>query len=292
MSKPILVSCDSACDLSLELREQYGIEITHMFIHEGEKIFRDGVDITPDDIYRIYEETGLLPQTASISPDEYYRFFKEHTDRGEAVVHIALSSGISSTCQNAMLAASELENVHVLDSLALSCSGGLLATQACRLREDGLDAEDIAAVIGERIGRTSTSFIVGNLTYLAKGGRCSSVAALGANLLGIKPAVEMGGGTLAVGKKYRGTVKSAFEKFLQDKLALAAEKSDGGSCCVYHAGIDPALFDHLVEMTKDAGIFQEVITARAGSIISAHCGRETIGFTFQMGPDERHTDLR
>ncbi|MBQ9268179.1 MAG: DegV family protein [Oscillospiraceae bacterium] len=281
MRKPVLVSCDSACDISPELREQYGVEVTPMYIHEGDKTFRDGVDITPEDIYRIYEETGLLPQTSAISPDEYYQFFKRFTDQGFAVIHIALSSGISSTCQNAGLAASELEDVYVLNSLALSCSGGLLAAQACRMRDEGMDASKIAEEIERRIPRTSTSFIVGTLAYLAKGGRCSSVTALGANLLGIKPSVEMSGGTLSVAKKYRGKTGDCFVKFLRDKLALAAEESDGGSCCVYHAGIPADLFEQLVEITKESGIFQEVITARAGSIISSHCGPETIGFTYQ-----------
>ena len=279
--KPILVSCDSACDLSPEHREQYGIEITSMYVHEGEKAFRDGVDIRPEDIYRIYEETGLLPTTSAISPVEYYEFFKGWVDRGYAVVHIGLSSGISSTCRNAALAAEELEDVFVLDSQALSCSGGLLAVQACRLRDSGMDAAAVAAAIEARIPRTITSFIVGNLTFLAKGGRCSTVTALGANLLGIKPAVEMGKGVLTVGKKYRGKTEICFERFLMDKLEMAAEESDGGSCCVYHAGVDQDLFDHLVDMTRASGLFQEVVTARAGSIISSHCGRETIGFTFQ-----------
>ncbi len=281
MRKPVLVSCDSACDISPELREQYGVEVTPMYIHEGDKTFRDGVDITPEDIYRIYDETGLLPQTSAVSPDEYYQFFKGFTDRGLAVIHIALSSGISSTCQNAGLAASELEDVYVLDSLALSCSGGLLAAQACRMRGEEMEASQIAEEIARRIPRTSTSFIVGSLAYLAKGGRCSSVTALGANLLGIKPSVEMSGGTLSVAKKYRGKTGDCFVKFLQDKLVLAAAESDGGSCCVYHAGIPAELFDRLVEITKKSGVFQEVITARAGSIISSHCGPETIGFTYQ-----------
>ena len=281
MIKPVMVSCDSACDISPSLREEYGIEVTPMYIHEGENTFRDGVDITPEDIYRFYDETGMLPQTSAISPDEYSQFFRRFTDRGYAVVHIALSSGISSTCQNAMLAASELEDVYVLDSLALSCSGGLLAAQACRLRDEGMEVSGIAQEIGRRIPLTSTSFIVGGLTYLAKGGRCSSVTALGANLLGIKPSVEMSGGILSVGKKYRGRIDDCFVKFLNEKLMLAAEESDGGSCCVYHAGIPEELFDRLVEITRSSGIFREVITARAGSIISSHCGPETIGFTYQ-----------
>ena len=281
MSKPVLVSCDSACDLSPEMKEQYGIQVTHMYVHEGERTFRDGVDITPDDVYRIYEEEGILPKTSAIPPEEYFAFFKQYIDQGYAIVHIALSSGISATCQDAMLAASELEDVYVLDSLALSCSGGLLAVQACRLRDAGMEAKEIAEEIRKRIDVTNTSFIVGKLTYLAKGGRCSTVTALGANILNIKPAVEMAEGTLSVGKKYRGKTADCFEKFLADKLALAREESDGGVAAIYHAGIEPELFEHLRQIVVDSGIFQEVLTARAGSIISSHCGRETIGFTFQ-----------
>lgn len=281
MSKPILVSCDSACDLSPEMKARYGIDVTHMYVHEGDRTFRDGVDITPDDIYRIYEDEGILPKTSAIPPEEYLEFFKHYTDQGYAVVHIALSSGISATCQDAMIAASQLEDVYVLDSLALSCGGGMLAVQACRLRDAGLEAGEIAQKIQQYINVTNTSFIVSSLTYLAKGGRCSTVTALGANILNIKPAIEMAEGTLSVGKKYRGKAADCFEKFLADKLALAREESDGGVAAIYHAGIEPELFEHLRKQTEDSGIFQEVITARAGSIISSHCGRETIGFTFQ-----------
>jgi DegV family protein with EDD domain len=276
-----MVSCDSACDLAPQMQEKYGIAITHMYITQGDRTFRDGVDITPEDIYRTYDQQGILPQTAAIPPAEYQEFFKGYTDQGYAVVHIGLSSGISSTCQDAMLAASQLEDVYVLDSLALSCSGGLLAIQACRLRDQGLSAQEIAEKISKKIPVTNTSFIVANLTYLAKGGRCSTVTALGANILGIKPAIEMANGTLSVGKKYRGKMPEAFEKFLRDKLAQAQAESDGGTACIYHAGIDQALMDHLVEVVQSSGIFLEVLTARAGSIISSHCGPETIGFTYQ-----------
>lgn len=281
MTKPIMISCDSACDLSQEMRERYAIQITHMYIHLDGKTYRDGVDIVPEDIYATFREKTVLPSTSAIPPEEYKAFFESYTSQGYEVVHVALSSGISSTCQDAMIAASELEGVYVVDSQALSCSGGLLAVQACRMRDEGMTAKEIYSSLLSLRERTNTSFIVANLTFLAKGGRCSTATALGANLLGIKPAVEMAEGTLSVGKKYRGKTKACFEKFLEDKLSQAREESDGGMACVYHAGIEPELFDHLVEMTKASGIFAEVLTARAGSVISSHCGQETIGFTFQ-----------
>ena len=281
MPKPIMVSCDSACDLSPEMRERYAIQVTSMYIHQDGKVYRDGIDISPDSIYDTYEKKGVLPTTSAIPPEEYREFFAQYTSQGFAVLHIGLSSGISSTCQDAMIAASELEDVYVVDSQALSCSGGLLAIEACRMRDEGMTAGEIYGALQELVERTNTSFIVGKLTYLAKGGRCSTVTALGANILGIKPAVEMAGGTLSVGKKYRGKTPDAFEKFLKDKLNLAQQEGDGGIACVYHAGIDEQLFAHLVKLTEESGIFREVLTARAGSIISSHCGRETIGFTFQ-----------
>ena len=213
MPKPIMVSCDSACDLSEEMRQRYAIQVTSMYIHQDGKVFRDGIDITPDDIYATYDEKGVLPTTSAIPPEEYREFFAQYTSRGFAVLHIGLSSGISSTCQDAMIAASELEDVYVVDSQALSCSGGLLAIEACRMRDEGMDIHEVYGAISALVDRTNTSFIVAKLTYLAKGGRCSTVTALGANILGIKPAIEMAGGTLSVGKKYRGKTPDAFEKF-------------------------------------------------------------------------------
>ncbi len=281
MNKPVLVSCDSACDLSPELREQYGIEVIAMYVNQGANTYRDGIDITPDDIYATYERDGVLPQTSAIPPEEYTVFFKSYTERGYAVVHVGLSTGVSCTCQNAAIAAAELEDVYVLDSLALSCGGGLLAIQACRMRDAGMEAREISHQIAKKIEVTRTAFIVGSLTYLAKGGRCSTVTALGANLLGIKPAIEMSEGTLSVGKKYRGKTEACFEKFLQEKLALARSESDRGTAFVYHAGISDDMLNYYVEMTKASGVFQEVISARAGSVISSHCGRETLGFTYQ-----------
>ena len=143
MPKPIMVSCDSACDLSEEMRQRYAIQVTSMYIHQDGKVFRDGIDITPDDIYATYDEKGVLPTTSAIPPEEYREFFAQYTSRGFAVLHIGLSSGISSTCQDAMIAASELEDVYVVDSQALSCSGGLLAIEACRMRDEGMDIHEV-----------------------------------------------------------------------------------------------------------------------------------------------------
>ncbi len=285
MANPIIISCDSACDVSPALQQQYGIQITHMYVHEGNRKFQDGIDITPEDIYRIYETESILPQTSAIPPAEYTEFFSRFVEQGYDVIHIAFTSGLSCTCQNAMLAAQSFDNVYVLDSLALSCGGALLVLQACRMRDAGMDAKAICQSITRQIPAIKTSFIVSDLTFLAKGGRCSSVAAFGANLLNIRPAIEMENGKLFVGKKYRGHSDVCYEKFLLDKLEEARQRSDCGIAYLYHAGIDTEIFQHLVDIATSANVFQEILTSRAGSIISSHCGRNTIGFSYQKALD-------
>ncbi|MBE5996531.1 MAG: DegV family protein [Lachnospiraceae bacterium] len=281
MKTPVIITCDSGCDLLPDLKKQYDVPVAHMYIRIGDDEYVDGVSITPDEIYQIYEEKGILPKTSAIPVPEYLDFFRHWTERGYAVIHIALSSEISCTCQNAVLAASELENVTVLDSLSLSCGGGLLVEKAYRLREEGLGAEEIAEEIRRTIALSRTQFIVSDLTFLAKGGRCSTVAALGANILRIKPEVIMNNGSLSVGRKFRGSEYHCYEHFIRQSLLEVSGTYAGGTAVVYHAGIDEALFAPLVDMAESTGLFEKVYTARAGSLISSHCGRHTVGFSYQ-----------
>lgn len=277
----IVITCDSACDISKKLRKTYGVLVTPMYIHQGDKVFRDGVDIRPDDIYKTVSKKHAMPQTAAIPPAEYFSFFAELTGKGCEVIHIALSSALSSTCANAMAAAEELPGVSVIDSKALSCAGGLLAVQAARLRDQGRSAGEIRAEIARLVPLTTTAFIVSDLNYLAKGGRCSTVTAVTGSVLGIKPAIDMREGKLSVGKKYRGSTEVCCEKFLRDQLALARETSDGGTVCLYHSGLEAKLFDKLEETVRGSGIFREILTDRAGGVISSHCGPNTLGFSYQ-----------
>ena len=281
MMRPVIITCDSGCDLIPELRQQYDIPVAHMYIRIGDTEYVDGISITPDEIYRIYEEKGVLPKTSAIPVPEYVDFFKYWTDRGFDVIHLALSSEISCTCQNAVLAAQELENVTVLDSLSLSCGGGLLVGKAYQLRDEGLSANEIAEELRRLISLSKTQFIVSDLTFLAKGGRCSTVTALGANILRIKPEVVMHNGALSVGRKFRGSEYHCYEHFMRQSLMEVPGTYAGGTAVVYHAGIDEALFAPLVDMAESTGIFEKVYTSKAGSLISSHCGRHTIGFSYQ-----------
>lgn len=277
----IVITCDSACDISKKLSKQYGVQVMPMYIHLGDRVFRDGVDIRPEDIYRAASKKGTMPQTAAISPAEYASFFAGITGKGSEVIHIALSSELSSTCANAMVAAAEMTGVSVIDSQALSCAGGLLAVQAARLRDSGKSRAEILEEITRLAPLTKTSFIASDLNYLAKGGRCSTVTAVTGSLLGIRPAIEMQDGKLSVGKKYRGSTEACCEKFLRDKLARAREDTDGGAVVLYHSGLEDRFFAKLEKTVRDSGIFREIFTDRAGSIISSHCGPNTLGFSYQ-----------
>ncbi len=280
MIKPVMITCDSGCDLLPESRLNNSIPVSHLYIRLGDTECIDGISITPDEIYRYYEETGRTPQTSAIPAAEYSDFFRFYTDRGYAVVHIALSSAISSTCQNAMLAASELSDVFVLDSLSLSCGGGLLAAKAAQLRDRGDSAQEIVEQMRRYIDLCKTSFIVGDLTFLARGGRCSTLSALGANILRIKPEITMQSGSLSVGRKFRGSEYHCYERFIKQALLEVPGACHGGTAVVYHAGVDDAVFAPLVDIVEASGLFSEVCTARAGSLISSHCGRNTIGFSY------------
>ena len=281
MPKPVIITCDSGCDPLPETIAAYHVPVAHMYIHLGEGEYRDGIDITPDFIYQTFEEKGILPQTAAIPSAEYAAFFGSWTSKGYDVIHLALSSEISCTCQNATLAAREMEGVTVLDSLSLSCGGGLMLEHAYKLREDGAAAEEIVSELQRMIEHSRTSFIVSDLTYLAKGGRCSSVTAFGANLLRIKPEVIMHDGALSVGRKFRGGEFHCYEHFMKQALLEVSGTCKGGTAVVYHAGIDDAYFEPLVDMAITTGIFSKVYTSRAGSLISSHCGQRTVGFSYQ-----------
>ena len=183
----IVITCDSTADLSIELRERYNISVLPLGVTLGDKAYKDGVDINPDEIYAHHTKTGELPKTTAANIDEFLTFFKPFVDAGKTVVHIALSSSLSSTFNNGRLAAMELENVYVIDSKNLSTGEGLLVVAAAEMAQKGMEAEEIVEAIEKLIPCVDASFVIDSLEYLHKGGRCSALAMLGANLLKLKP---------------------------------------------------------------------------------------------------------
>ncbi len=279
MSSKVTIASDSTTDLSPELVERVGLKILPLTVSLGDKHYRDGVDIDPDMIYAHYEKTGELPKTAAVNVNEFDDFFKAETDDGNSVVLFTISSDMSSTFNNARLAAQNYENVHVVDTRNLSTGGGLLVMAAHDMASVGMEAEQIAEACRDMASRVDASFVVDDLEFLYKGGRCSAIAALGANLLQLKPCIGVVNGKMGVGKKYRGKFGMTLKKYVEDQLKYIDE-IDTTRIFVTHAGCDEAIIRACVEAVKAYGVFNEVLVTRAGCTISSHCGRNTLGVLF------------
>lgn len=279
MSKHIIISSDSTCDLSQELIDRYQVRILPMGISLGDKIYRDGIDLTPDDIYAHHEKTGQLPKTSAINVAENMEYFEQLTEDGSAVIHFTISASMSSTYNNACVAAEEFEDVYVVDAKNLSTGNGLLVIAAAEMVQQGMEAKEIAQKVSELADHADASFVVDNLEYLAKGGRCSAVAAFGANLLQLKPCIYVKNGAMGVGKKYRGKYEKVLMSYVADRLANADD-----ICLdrvfVTHAGCAPKIVERVAEAVKNTLPFKEVLVTRAGCTISSHCGANTLGVLF------------
>ena len=279
MRKNIIISSDSTCDLSQELIDRYQIKIIPMGVSLGDNLYRDGFDITPDDIYAHHAKTGQLPKTSAINMAESAEYFAELTKGGSAVIHFTISSSLSATYNNARVAAEDFEDVYVVDSKNLSTGNGLLVIAAAEMAKQGLEAKEIAEKVRELADCVDASFVVDNLEYLAKGGRCSAVAAFGANLLQLKPCINVKNGAMGVGKKYRGKFEKVLIGYVAERLA-DKDNIDLDRVFVTHAGCDPQVVESVVTAVENTLPFKEVFVTRAGCTISSHCGANTLGVLF------------
>ena len=279
MKQNIIIASDSTCDLNEELIQRYQIKLLPLSVSLGDRTYTDGVDITPDLIYAHYEKTGELPKTSAINIAEFEDFFRQQTADGSAVVFFTISSEMSSTCSNAKIAAADFDSVYVVDTRNLSTGGGLLVTAAAELAAQGKSAKEIAETCETLAARVDASFVVDDLEFLHKGGRCSAVAAFGANLLQLKPCITVKDGKMGVEKKYRGKFPSVLEKYIQDRLGDASGIVPD-HVFVTHAGCDEEIVTRCVEQVKAIAPFREIHVTRAGCTVSSHCGRNTLGVLF------------
>ncbi len=275
----IIISSDSTTDLSVELREKYDVSIIPLGITLGTELYRDGVDITPDFIYEHHEKTGELPKTNAANVGEFIDYFSELVKDGDTVIHFSLSSSMSSTYSNACLAAEDVGNVYVIDSKNLSTGGGLLVIAAAEMVAAGKSAEETVEAVTAMAECVDASFVIDNLEYLHKGGRCSTLAMMGANLLKLKPCIEVKNGAMGVGKKYRGVYGRVLSEYVDERL-VNIDDIDTARVFVTHAGCDSEIVDAVAEQVKAKGIFDEVLVTRAGCTISSHCGANTLGVLF------------
>lgn len=277
--KKVLITCDSSCDIGPELCERYGIVLNPFTINLGDDSYVDGVDITPDDLYAFHDRTGQLPKTSATNVAEHTEFFKKHLEDAEELIFFTISAKMSANYQAAQLAAEELENVYVIDSANLSTGVGLLVLTAADMAEQGKSAAEISAEMERLRPMVNASFVIDSLEYLHKGGRCSALAALGANLLKLKPCIEVKNGAMGVAKKYRGRFEDVIQTYAKERLTHP-DQIVTDRVFVTHAGCDQAVVDSVVKIVKENLNCKELFVTRAGSTVSVHCGRNTLGVLF------------
>ncbi len=280
MPKPVMITADSTVDLSPELKERFQIHTIPLMITLGEDHFMDdGVSFTPLDMYARYHKDGLLPKTSAPGVQEFLDFFTPFVREGYEIVHLDISAELSNTFNAARLAASELEGIYVVDSRMLSTGVGLLAIEGAECRDRGMGAGEIAEHLESLTGKVSTSFVLDTLEFMWKGGRCTGVAALGANLLRLKPGLEMKDGKLGVYKKYRGNIEKVYEQYVRERLD--GKKVRPGHIFITESGeIDPEVVERMCALAKELSGCREVHHTTAGCTVSTHCGPKTLGVLF------------
>ncbi len=275
----IRITADSTCDLGKHVSER-NIGIMPLSVILGENSYYDGVDIAPQDIFDYVEKTGQLPKTAAPSIVDYEEFFGKYVSAGDTVIHFNISSKSSSSYSYAAEAAKSFpDKVYVVDTHALSSGQGLVVMKACDLLEAGCDADHIVGEILKLIPNVNTSFVPDRLDYLYKGGRCSRMALYGANILKIHPLIEMEEGQLVAQKKYRGSMMKCISAYVDD-LAEKYPAYDKTRCFITHSSADPELVEFAKKKVEAVFRFNEILETVAGSVITGHCGRNTLGVLF------------
>ena len=278
----IKIISDSTCDLSKDLIEKYNISILPLHIHLGEEEYQDGVTITPDEIYTWADANNTTPKTSASSMMEAIEMFEPYIKNGDEIISFSISSSMSANNNVMRLAAEDLEaedKIHVIDSANLSTGIGLLVIEAAVMAQEGKSAEKIVTRIEELKPLVNASFVVDTLTYLHRGGRCSSVAALAGGVLKLHPKIVVENGKMDASKKYRGKMNAVIKSYVQD-LEENIKNAKKDRVFITHSGCDQSILDEIQSYLTDMNIFDEILITRAGGVISSHCGPGTLGVLF------------
>lgn len=275
----IKILSDSTCDLSPELLKRYDIGLTPLYVIKECQEFQDGVDISFQDIFIHVNKGGALCTTSACSVNDYEEYFSEYVSQYDAVIQIAIGSGFSSCYQNACVAAGTFKNVYVVDSENLSSGQGHLVIAAAKMAEKGIAASEIVERLKLLVPKVETSFLIERLDYMCKGGRCSAVTAFGANLLNLKPCIEVKNGKMVVVKKYRGTFEKCIDRYVQERLK---DRTDIEKELIFitHAVAPFGALQAARQRIEQYGPFKEVVETNTGCTVSCHCGPHTLGILF------------
>lgn len=278
----VKIISDSTCDLSAELLNKYDITIIPLHIQLGDKEYKDGVDITPEEIYQWSDENKTTPKTSAISITDAIEVFRTYTDKNDEIISFSISNEMSATGAVMRMAAEELkkeDSIHVINSANLSTGSGLLVVEAAEMAKAGKSAQEIVAHIEELKERVRASFVVDTLTYLHRGGRCSSVAALAGGVLKMHPKIAVENGKMDAGKKYRGKMQSVILSYIKDmEEELKQAKKD--RVFITHSGCDEETVAMVHKYLEELQVFDEILETRAGGVVSSHCGPGTLGVLF------------
>ena len=275
----IKIISDSTCDLSAQLIAENHITLTPLTVVKNDEQFKDGVTITPAEIFAHVAAGGALCSTAANSIGEYADVFEKYTAEYDGVIMITIGSGFSTCYQSACLAAEDFPNVRVIDSQNLTTGQGLVVLKACELAKTATDLDALADELRAYTEKIEASFVVDKLDYLVKGGRCSSAAALGANLLNLKPCIEVKDGKMAVGKKYRGKYDKCLVNYAKERLE-GREDIDTDTLFITKTVVSDEAYEAVKGAVAGYGKFEKIYETVAGCTISCHCGPGTLGIVF------------
>lgn len=274
----IKITTDSTCDLPSYLLERHNISVIPLGIVKGGKLYQDGVNIRTADIAAHVDAGGEITTTNAVNIADYETLFRKETRKHDAVIHINIGMGFSSCYQNAKLAAEEVPEVYVVDSGNLSVGHGMLVLAAAEAAEAGKSVGEILALLEDMASRVEMSFVLDRLDYMKKGGRCSAVTALGANLLKLHPCIEVIDGKMSVTKKFRGSIEKVVADYMRERLTGRTDINTHRAILVDTCP-DSSLTDIVRDTAQNCG-FEELIETKAGCTIFCHCGNNTLGIVF------------
>ncbi len=280
----VAISSETSCDLPKDLIERYDIKILPYHIQIGDEVFDDG-ELSTGELFEHADAKKTLPKTSAINEDEFENHFKNLLEEYDGIVHISLSSELTSATKNAENVAKRFNNVHIVDSRTLSTGIGVLVLYACELAQKGIDAEEIARRVRSRTPYVQVSSVIERLDYLYKGGRCNSLQYLGANLLKIRPRIMIKNGTIGNDKKYRGNIVRVLEQYCRD---LLTEYNNPDPNCVFvvYTTATPEMIAVAKKVCEEFGI-KHIYESQAGGTVASHCGAHTLGLMYLNDGGER-----